>query len=234
MKDTDIKQAFDTIEPTEDALSRMLENIMDTHEQKESDHKDEGNTSTTPTPSIHAIPRPIKKIPVWKATLPIAASLIILAGIGAFTLSQQTPLESAVTESESAISTKSLSDAPLSDEAPEDSAAGLVQESSDIDTIESLSTHNKSSADSSLPQNYPLIESPTLGRMYIVDNGESEASLADETQIGDRIEDATAKDITGENTITCTIYEYPSSEIGHYALRYEGEETYYIAATLAR
>ena len=232
MNENDIKQALDQIEPSDEALSRMLTNILSANEQSARESSDSYNATSeannapenTPASKISA-----KKGGRWRVALPVAASLILLLGVGIFVVNQELFTPGSMDANFSAMSSKSTA------ESSSESALAEQDMPPNADEESAYSNSSENLIDSShLAQTYPLIESPSLGRLSIIDNGESANSSADTNLVGAKIEEGIAKSPSGEAEISCTIYEYISPDVVYYAIQYDGDTNYYRASTLTR
>lgn len=196
--DVEIRQAFERMEPDDDAQKRMLESIL----------------ASVPDPG----PQPVKRRSVWKTALPIAASFIFLAGIGLFALTgiMSENMENSVRES------ATLSEMPDSSEdrsyTHEDKGSGM----------EPSSPETSEDATDERARLYPYVESGSLGTLVIVDERAGGSLTLDRNLVGEALEDASARNETGSQTVRCTIHTYGSPDSGYYAVRYEGEGSYYL------
>lgn len=162
-------------------------------------------------------PQPVKKRSVWKTVLPLAASFALLAGIGLFALMGIIP-----NSAENSVNESDTLSASSEDRSYTDQETGSGGGSANIEPSEDTSDEKAFS--------YPYVESSSLGTLVIVDEKAGGSLTLDRNLVGAALEDAPARTETGSQTILCTIYAYGFSDSGYYAVRYEGDSSYYLFA----
>lgn len=249
MNDKDIKQAFENMGPRDEARRRMLDNLLTSVQENAIEAPSQtGPTAANSTPATGQETSTVKpgELPRPKAnpgatstptkqrsrrliTLPIAASLILLLGIGALTIPSLISSPESIEFAASSTSQKS-SDS-TSEETAQDSSAEILNESTPLSIEESSASGSLNALN--LGSEYPIIKT-SFGYLYLVDNGQSAASLVDEAAIGQEIEVAIAYTEDEAESISCILYDCPTFDTLSFAVKYEGDDTYYLAKPLAR
>lgn len=148
-----------------------------------------------------------KKHSAWKIALPLAACLVLLTGVGALTYN--TFLKTQLSQ----VAQMTGADKNMSSEFSEEAAAPLPE--------------------TELSLQYPLVISEEVGRLYLIDAKNPSQEIADPSLVGNKIDEAIATSEDGSKSFMCTIYEYPD-ELPRYAIQYEGDSTFYLAAPFTR
>ena len=225
MNDKDIKQAFEDIEPSNEVLERMLSKILETPRQPADDNNQE-------KPLIQTR----RKRSIWHVVVPVAASLVLLAGIGVLTLQQTTNLDTNASFSDAAPLAEQSDELmarneTLRDESPlEPYSSSANPEATDTDATAESSLMNEENT----ATRFPTLSGPSLGRLYIIDEGRSAQSFVDSAEVGEKIEEGIARNAITGDEMRCIIYSYQSNEVIYYAIQFAGEDVYYKAATFAR
>lgn len=222
MTDERIKQAFEDMGPSTDAEARMLANILAASERE---------TSAAPAASSSPEPKSTKKRSAWTIALPVAASVLLVAGIGIFAITSLSPPEE---QTSTRVLSESSSDdlSPQLDEEviPDGSEAEAPAPGSAIE--ENLSVED-SAAENTSAWRYPTVELDSIGRLYLVDS-QTGGRIADADKVGKKLGVGKALSEDGAYSLTCTVYEYSGTDMPSYAIQYEGENTFYRAASFAR
>lgn len=254
VNDSDIRNAFESIGPSPEAEKRMLENILEANTEHISAQTADASDAPRPRLAAAANPRqpqrtaaesaskqprapitkphahssaPAHSKPVRKkrsplaVALPIAACLIIVAiGVGVSTMAYITSLNSNLGGSaDMAALSKSESQ-----ESPPDAAIEAIPYSE--------SPTEEPNSPSILAALFPTIELADDSTLRVVFDDGSKPLVADIDLVGSERESATAHsdNAADESTVPCTVFEY-ADELHPYAIRYEGDPAYYLAAS---
>lgn len=209
--------AFNTVEPSDEAQKRMLKTVLATRIAK-------------------------RKRSPQKIMLPIAASLILLLGIGAFVLFNlaETPFESGSKEALTEASMSEESAAKSFSENAADTGSGDItsaEECAEVLSVEELDapateqdTSEEAAPAHETAYEYPLVESESLGQLSVISDIGLITVVPDDAYIGEKLEDVYATNSENTDSITCTIYRYrEQGEIPSYAIQYEDHGTFYLA-----
>lgn len=252
MNDSDIRNAFESIGPSPEAEKRMLEKILGANTERISAQTADASDAPRPRLAATANPRQPERtaaesasqqprVPITKShahssapahskpvrkkrsplavALPIAACLIIVAigvGMAAFNTSMNKNLGGSA---DMAALSKSESQ-----ESPPDAAIEAIPYSE--------SPTEEPNSPSMLAALFPTIELADDSTLRVAFDDRSKPLVADIDLVGSERESATAHsdNAADESTVPCTVFEY-ADELHPYAIHYEGDPTYYLAAS---
>ena len=197
--DEEIRQAFEKMEPSTEAQKRILDAIL--------------SDSDIARETIAPKPQATKKVYAWNKIIPIAASLILLAGISFFAILPPSPDTDTFSASETFSDDKSAAD-----------SKNQFYEKEYGDTA---TTANESTSIMSPVYEDIYVESTSLGTLFFVDKN------VDEKLIGEKIEDSSVQNTDGTLIEACSIFAYDFSGAEYYAIQYENDSTYYLAAPIS-
>lgn len=202
MSDSEIKKAYERMDPTPEAQDRMLAAILAANEAAA-----ECGNGSEPAPAPDRAPAAKKRTPLLIA-LPIAACLAIIVGVGAFTIGGRTAGESSSNATDTAAAPLSASPAPEAgqSDATEPNGARVAESPARL---------------------FPVIElaDGTVLRIAERDDG---VLVPDETLAGESLGEAAARAEDGSSVRACTVYRY-DDERYPYAIRYVGDPELYLA-----
>lgn len=222
MTDNNIRRSLDKIEPTEEAQARMLANILAHNEASEHEHIPSDQAFASPKPAtvqsatpVHTQPQP-KKSKLIRIVLPLAACLIVIAGIGVFAFNQMAPHE-----------TQNMAAMSNSDRSANDS--GGVK---GLETFESLpEAESEDLSAESIKEDSGILDYPTLYPIVEFESADlTVEGIAEPHLRGSSRGFGTAYDHARTSSVTCEVFEVPSLDEGTWIIRYENDSTYYYAA----
>lgn len=207
MNDSDIKGAFERMGPTPEAEDRMLANILATKSTV-------GQHAAAPKKARHAAAP--KRNNLRALALPIAACLVVLAGIGMLVVGQAyfATLGNQLGDSGSSMQEKAVESYSAS---PEDASSSRDEASPSI-----------ALAPNGPAERFPAIELEDGTVLLIAKDGSSLPLIADEKLVGGEAQEATARSEDGATTEPCTVYAYANDKTP-FAVRYPDDPTCYLA-----
>ncbi len=221
MTDNEVKQAFDRMSPDPEAEERMLANILSAAESAAPasfapDAEYEGFKAAPASPA-RSRRRPARVI------LPLAACLVLLAGIGVFAAS----LYSLDMRPTAATQENSSGEAPRTDgpDGKDDPATG---------DFAPLANSTSPYGAAPYAQEYPLIDAGDQGVLKLVNPKQPSQAKADAGKVGEFITEASAYKDLKEEPIPCKVFAYPSDSGILYAVLYPDAAVYYLAEPFAR
>jgi len=264
MNERDIKQAFDNVNPSSEAENRMLANILaaaDAARQNETEQPQESNVIDFPPPTVPSAANNLKDYPPpvaspqkrrspWKIALPIAASVVLVLGVGFAVLNTASPLQifdkvftQSAPESTSGGAPESTPESAYSsaEEAEANNAAeqplgDALPPSASPETQEPLANNDTAMKYLRAPElrfmpaasEYFTIELSDGRRSTLLGNANPWISLAEPNLVGKELYVAKAYNPDFTFSVPCFLYEYYSSDEQYYAVKYPGEYNYYL------
>lgn len=254
--DQQVHDAFEHIELSEEAQDRMLGALLAAQARKQAEQAadsvarsdDAASVLQDAETEVETVPSPFeeqgKVIEIarrrfgWHALLPLAAVLVLAVVVVSFGTQKSTMSESNAVMSEAASEAKGAADASEADggsaestsmeaeaddaAAAETDAANSVEESADTDALYAR--------DMMLVDYYPCITLADGTRLTALRDGLHAEEVAS-SQVGELVGSATATvfdDSEGTDAVSCEVFSL-KGEADAFAVRYEGEETYWRA-----
>lgn len=194
-----LNDAFGRMDPSREAEERMLAAVIAAHN-----------------------PRVVKRgRQPWKIALPIAACLVLFAGIGALAFNVITSSYQQMSNTlGNASSAESAGSADPGD--TDASGEGQSDDTTDSDLSEPAATDDTD-------VRYSIIELASGEQLRIVLTDTGDPVLGDTDLVGEEIGQAVAFDETHTESVACEVFVYGDG-VHPYAVRYEGDEKIYLAA----
>ena len=234
MNERDIRHAFETMGPSEEAQGRMLANILGA-----ADRMREAAVQEAPVQeaAMQEAPSPIafqpqKRHHPWRIALPIAACLVLAVGIGVMVYA------SGSLQSGSPSSSASMAQGSGPGSSGGSGSNGLGAQGSD--------SQKESSAPEGAPQGsvsdqapttsfeYYIIEIPGLGTTSVINPDDPGQSLADAGRVGDEMCRAIAYNSDESRSVECTVFEYASTDLSCLAIQFPDDPNYYLVLDPAK
>ena len=134
--DNRLKEAYDHLKPDDKAKQRMLDNILAAAGKEQEDADDAPVQAPAPTPALTPLPQKkrSRRRPLLQIALPVAACLVLLAGVGYYVLPQIMPVKfgpSIDMDKSYSVTEKTPQETPMSEVDPQEPTTGEADQEPD-------------------------------------------------------------------------------------------------------